>query len=204
MRVRPRRPNSIGWEHSATPIRRAQAPSALDEKLPAREIERRRKHLMQIQRRISKQKKKALVGRNSTCCSKDHPKKATCCSKAALRCTLRKSTAKSSSTTFPKGFEPQAGRILSLPDHRSPRLRSGRPRSYKRIYGRQAHAQPALSDLQEAGEQQRSPDFPFCSERCRLIDLGKWASGGLRHLLAGSRYISDAFQADYRTDSDED
>lgn len=21
------------------------------------------------------------------------------------------------------------------------------------------------------------PDFPFCSERCRLIDLGKWASG---------------------------
>ena len=23
-----------------------------------------------------------------------------------------------------------------------------------------------------------SEDFPFCSERCRLIDLGKWASGG--------------------------
>ena len=21
-----------------------------------------------------------------------------------------------------------------------------------------------------------SPDFPFCSERCRLLDLGKWAS----------------------------
>ncbi len=21
------------------------------------------------------------------------------------------------------------------------------------------------------------PDFPFCSERCRVIDLGKWASG---------------------------
>lgn len=21
-------------------------------------------------------------------------------------------------------------------------------------------------------------DFPFCSERCRMIDLGKWASGG--------------------------
>jgi uncharacterized protein len=20
-------------------------------------------------------------------------------------------------------------------------------------------------------------DFPFCSERCRLVDLGKWASG---------------------------
>lgn len=22
-----------------------------------------------------------------------------------------------------------------------------------------------------------APDFPFCSDRCRLIDLGKWASG---------------------------
>lgn len=21
------------------------------------------------------------------------------------------------------------------------------------------------------------PDFPFCSERCRTIDLGKWSSG---------------------------
>jgi uncharacterized protein len=21
------------------------------------------------------------------------------------------------------------------------------------------------------------PDFPFCSGRCRMIDLGKWASG---------------------------
>jgi uncharacterized protein len=21
------------------------------------------------------------------------------------------------------------------------------------------------------------PDFPFCSERCRIIDLGNWASG---------------------------
>ncbi|HXR17103.1 MAG TPA: 30S ribosomal protein S12 methylthiotransferase RimO [Terriglobales bacterium] len=34
----------------------------LDEKLPAREVERRRKHLMQIQRRISKKRKKTLVG----------------------------------------------------------------------------------------------------------------------------------------------
>jgi endogenous inhibitor of DNA gyrase (YacG/DUF329 family) len=22
------------------------------------------------------------------------------------------------------------------------------------------------------------PEYPFCSERCRTIDLGKWASGG--------------------------
>ena len=23
-------------------------------------------------------------------------------------------------------------------------------------------------------------DFPFCSDRCRLVDLGKWASGAYR------------------------
>src|SRR5258708_26407450 len=34
----------------------------LDKKLPPNEIERRRKHLMGIQRQISKKKKKALVG----------------------------------------------------------------------------------------------------------------------------------------------
>ncbi|WP_419804105.1 DNA gyrase inhibitor YacG [Terriglobus sp.] len=25
-----------------------------------------------------------------------------------------------------------------------------------------------------------SEDFPFCSDRCRLLDLGKWASGEYR------------------------
>ena len=35
----------------------------LPKKLPAREIERRRKHLMQIQRQISQKRKKALIGR---------------------------------------------------------------------------------------------------------------------------------------------
>jgi uncharacterized protein len=24
----------------------------------------------------------------------------------------------------------------------------------------------------------KDTEFPFCSDRCRLIDLGKWASGG--------------------------
>jgi ribosomal protein S12 methylthiotransferase len=36
---------------------------ALENKVPVREIERRRKHLMQIQRKISKRKKKALIGK---------------------------------------------------------------------------------------------------------------------------------------------
>jgi uncharacterized protein len=31
-------------------------------------------------------------------------------------------------------------------------------------------------------------DFPFCSERCRLLDLGKWASGG--HVISSP--VTDA------------
>ncbi len=26
----------------------------------------------------------------------------------------------------------------------------------------------------------KDPEFPFCSDRCRVIDLGKWASGAYR------------------------
>jgi uncharacterized protein len=26
----------------------------------------------------------------------------------------------------------------------------------------------------------KDENFPFCSDRCRTIDLGKWASGGYR------------------------
>jgi endogenous inhibitor of DNA gyrase (YacG/DUF329 family) len=34
-------------------------------------------------------------------------------------------------------------------------------------------------------------DFPFCSDRCRLIDLGKWASGA----YVISSPVNDAEQA---------
>jgi uncharacterized protein len=43
------------------------------------------------------------------------------------------------------------------------------------------------------------PDFPFCSDRCRLIDLGKWASGG----YVISEPVSDAEES-VRQDSLED
>ncbi len=43
------------------------------------------------------------------------------------------------------------------------------------------------------------PDFPFCSDRCRLIDLGKWASGG--YLISSP--VTDAEEA-IRQDSVDD
>ena len=41
---------------------------SIEEKLPSREIERRRKHLMQIQRRISKRKRRPWSARSLICC----------------------------------------------------------------------------------------------------------------------------------------
>lgn len=35
-------------------------------------------------------------------------------------------------------------------------------------------------------------EFPFCSERCRLIDLGKWASGG--YVVSAPITDPDAFE----------
>ena len=35
---------------------------------------------------------------------------------------------------------------------------------------------PTCRTLVTAGDE----DFPFCSDRCRKIDLGKWASGAYR------------------------
>jgi len=40
------------------------------------------------------------------------------------------------------------------------------------------------------------PTFPFCSPRCRLIDLGNWLGG--RYRIAGERVVGEE-----RDDSDE-
>jgi uncharacterized protein len=45
------------------------------------------------------------------------------------------------------------------------------------------------------------PEFPFCSERCRLIDLGKWASG--EYVISSPvRDISDAPEEPGGSDED--
>ena len=43
-------------------------------------------------------------------------------------------------------------------------------------------------------------DFPFCSERCRLIDLGKWASGA----YVISSPVTDAEETVRQDSRDED
>ncbi len=47
----------------------------------------------------------------------------------------------------------------------------------------------------------KDPEFPFCSERCRLIDLGKWASGG--HVISSPvRDTSDAINEEIPGDAE--
>lgn len=36
-----------------------------------------------------------------------------------------------------------------------------------------------------------NPSRPFCSERCRLIDLGQWADGGYRIPVQGGEIDTD-------------
>jgi uncharacterized protein len=45
------------------------------------------------------------------------------------------------------------------------------------------------------------PDFPFCSERCRLLDLGKWASGAYV-VSSPLRDTSDSAQEEQDRDDD--
>lgn len=40
----------------------------------------------------------------------------------------------------------------------------------------------------------QSPNRPFCSERCKLIDLGAWAAE--EHVIAGDDAQSDLFSDD--------
>ena len=48
----------------------------------------------------------------------------------------------------------------------------------------------------------KDAEFPFCSPRCRLIDLGKWASGGYV-ISSPMQDTSDAMEG-FSGESDDD
>ncbi len=102
-----------------------------EKKLPEREIERRRKHLMGIQRKISKRKKKALVGEEFDLVLEGISDESDLLLEGRTpdartgnrRQGIRQRRSRRGGT--------EDGRVLSLPDHRSPRLRSGRQNRLK-------------------------------------------------------------------------
>ncbi len=55
---------------------------------------------------------------------------------------------------------------------------------------------PVCRKLVLAGEE----TFPFCSDRCRTIDLGKWASG---KYVISTPADPEELEEHYREDSDE-
>jgi hypothetical protein len=48
----------------------------------------------------------------------------------------------------------------------------------------------------------QDPEFPFCSDRCRLIDLGKWASGG--YVISSPVQDTGDGSEDFTRDSDDE
>ena len=48
----------------------------------------------------------------------------------------------------------------------------------------------------------KDAEFPFCSERCRLIDLGKWASGAYV-ISSPVQDTSDSINEESPLDSDD-
>ena len=94
--------------------------------MPEREIERRRKHLMQIQRKISKRKKKALVGQEFDLVLEGFSEESDLLLEGRTPMHAPEIDGKVFVNDVPEGLEPKTGRILSLPGYGSPRLRSGR------------------------------------------------------------------------------
>ena len=45
---------------------------------------------------------------------------------------------------------------------------------------------------------ENNPHRPFCSERCRLIDLSAWTEG--RYQIPGARIVDDFFDSDEEGD----
>ena len=94
----------------------------LDKKLRPREIERRRKHLMGIQRQISKKKKKALVGQEFDLLLEGVSEESDLLLEGRTAMHAPEIDGKVFVNDVPEGTEAAARRILSLPDHRGARL----------------------------------------------------------------------------------
>jgi endogenous inhibitor of DNA gyrase (YacG/DUF329 family) len=59
---------------------------------------------------------------------------------------------------------------------------------------------PTCSKPYEIAALDALPSFPFCSDRCRLVDLGRWIDG--KHVIPGSTKTQQ--QQDDEDESSED
>jgi ribosomal protein S12 methylthiotransferase len=159
------------------------ASRALDGKIPPGEVERRRRKLMQMQKQISRRKKKALVGRQFELLL-EGPSAETdllwegrtemhapeidgkvFVNDVGDRVEVRPGSFYDCEVTEAHDYDLVVKLIYPRLLHRSSMAKR------KRVLGLRC---PTCKKLVLRSD----PEFPFCSERCRLIDLGKWASDG--------------------------
>ena len=114
--------SSTGWERFAYSDQDGADAYGLENKLSPREIERRRKHLMGIQRQISKKKKKALVGQEFDLLLEGASDETDLLMEGRTPMHAPEIDGKVFVNDFPEETEAAARRILSLPDHGSARL----------------------------------------------------------------------------------
>ncbi len=60
---------------------------------------------------------------------------------------------------------------------------------------------PVCDQVREIGSLDDLPTFPFCSERCRLVDLGRWIDGD--YVIPGGNQASSDAAYELPADPDE-
>src|SRR5262249_2290913 len=80
--------------------------------------------------------------------------------------------------TKPRQTEPPE--LPILPRRGKQPSQRGKPRSLRREFPMIKTRCPICDRLMEGEGTADWPDLPFCSQRCRLIDLGRWMGEGYR------------------------
>jgi len=61
---------------------------------------------------------------------------------------------------------------------------------------------PICGKSLEIGSLSELPSFPFCTDRCRLLDLGRWIDGN--YVIPGAGLPEDQDEAEDRPDASAD
>ena len=128
---------------------------------------------MGIQRKISKRKKKALVGREFDLVLEGPSDESDLLLEGRTPMHAPEIDGKVFVNDFLAGVEPERASFIAA---RSPRptTTTWSPGSCRKPMARKLKLKCPICKKPVTSQ---DADFPFCGERCRLIDLGKWASG---------------------------
>ena len=139
--------------------------------------------LMAIQKKISRARNRKLIGQEFPVLVEGRPQE----TDLLWECRMPSQAPEIDGVCYINDLgegDRRARAVPASPHHRSARLRPCR-RTYRRgarhVQSRQPETVPHPRERMKCPickkpVEQGMPDYPFCSERCRLIDLGAWAS----------------------------